>query len=337
MPAEPVISVDGFWNAPGLNLSHWPGHQTPKELRHELSTGAALAFVRLPEQRQRELAGDAVAIVNNHDDTDGVCSLFSLRYPDLALPRADALLRAAAAGDFYKAADEDALAIDAVVEAFADVQRSPIADELRGLEDTARHERAALALLELLPAMLDGELEPYRDLWGPAVERYRADCTDLAGCARDDIVHLDLTIWTAPAGARSSGSQADLFDPSRHALYGDTDADRVLVIAPRGAGATYRFVIGTRSWFDLPGRAAQARPDVRALARRLDELEGTRPTEASAWRTQGALGASPELWFGAAELESFSDHNPSLAPSRLAPERVRREVADALRAVLVLQ
>ena len=28
-PGEPLLSVDGAWGAPGLNLSHWPGNKTP--------------------------------------------------------------------------------------------------------------------------------------------------------------------------------------------------------------------------------------------------------------------------------------------------------------------
>jgi len=94
---EPVLSVDGAWNAPGLNLSHWPGNTTPKELKHDLSTGIALAFARLPEGRQEELAEGCVALANNHFDTDGVCAMFAVRHPELALPRSEELLAAAAA------------------------------------------------------------------------------------------------------------------------------------------------------------------------------------------------------------------------------------------------
>ena len=47
-----LISVDGAWGQPGLNLSHWPGNTTPRALRHDLSTGIALAFSRLsPDER----------------------------------------------------------------------------------------------------------------------------------------------------------------------------------------------------------------------------------------------------------------------------------------------
>ena len=74
---ERVISVDGAWGAPGLNLSHWPGNTTPRELKHDLSTGIALNFARLADGRRRELAQGCTAIANNHFDTDGVCAAFA--------------------------------------------------------------------------------------------------------------------------------------------------------------------------------------------------------------------------------------------------------------------
>ena len=63
---EAVISVDGTFGAPGLNLSHWPGNTTPKDLRHDLSTGSALLFARLePADRERRAAGCVAVAVGN--------------------------------------------------------------------------------------------------------------------------------------------------------------------------------------------------------------------------------------------------------------------------------
>ena len=63
--SEPVVSVDGAFGAPGLNLSHWPGNTTPPDLRHDLSTGAALAFAALsPEERARRAEG-CVAVASS--------------------------------------------------------------------------------------------------------------------------------------------------------------------------------------------------------------------------------------------------------------------------------
>ena len=193
--------------------------------------------------------------------------------------------------------------------------------------------RAQLAtdhLMEHLGALLDGEREPYRALFEPALERVRADQAELALCARDELVHLSWTIWTAP---RARGRAVA---PGRHALFGRSAADRQLVVAPSAEGARYRLVIGTRSWFDLESRPPLPRPDLAALAARLNELEKSAPSDAAAWRAEDPHDPSPELWFGGEEFERFSEHNAALAPSSLEPGIVRREVADALRAVASL-
>ncbi len=331
-PDEPVLSVDGAFAARGLNLSHWPGHATPRELRHDLSTGCALRFAALPGRERERLARGASAIVNNHYDTDGVLAVFATRHPELALPRSRPMLAAAAAGDFYQLPDLDALALDALVTALPDPERSPLARELAGLADRERHERCLHFLLERLPALLDGDLAPFRALWEPALEDARSDLADLARATRAERSELDLTLWQAPRGAASTRSRSQgRFDPGRHALHGSTRADRVLVTGPGPAGTTYRLVLSTLSWFDLVSEKRRPRPDLEALAARLNELEGTSATEALAWRTQPSASPAPELWFGGEALEHFAEHNAALAPSRLAENAVRVELERALR------
>jgi hypothetical protein len=137
-------------------------------------------------------------------------------------------------------------------------------------------------------------------------------------------------VFTAPDGVTSSRAPgtATAFDPGRHALFGATEADRALVIGPRGAGATYRLVVNTTSWFELSSGPRLARPDLAALAQRLNELERTDDAGEIAWRAQDA----PELWFGRGDAPFFAEHAPWLAESRLAPKIVKNEVFDALRA-----
>ena len=234
---ERVISVDGAWNARGLNLSHWPGNTTPCELAHELSTGVALNFAHLAEERRRELAHGCTAIANNHFDTDGVCAVFAVRHPELALPRAELLLDAAAAGDFFRVPNERAFQIDAIVGGLADEERSPWRDRWRGLDGRAKHEAVLIELVAHLPEILDGDLEAYASLWKRELEDLRADRTDLALAARDDIAHLDLCVWTAREGQNASRANASArhFDPGRHCVFGASTADRLLVIGPRQA------------------------------------------------------------------------------------------------------
>ena len=94
-----TIMIDG--HAPGFRMiSHWPGHGTPEALRHDLTTGSAFLYAEMSESRRRELIGDFSVITNNHYDTDGALSLFTMLRPEIALPHRDLTLRTARAGDF---------------------------------------------------------------------------------------------------------------------------------------------------------------------------------------------------------------------------------------------
>lgn len=331
LPALPVISIDGAWQAPGLNLSHWPGNRTPEPLRHDLSTGSALAFARLDPHERERLAAGCTEIRNNHYDTDGTTCAFAVRQPKLALAHAEGLLACARAGDFFEFASERAVAIDAAITGLADPQLSPLGAELAGLDDRARWQLATDHWMEHLPAALEGGLEPYRDLWEPRLERLARDRSQLERCRRDDLVHLDWTVWTAPTEFGAQG-----FDPGRHALLGFERADRVLVLSPVGGGTTFRLILSTLSWFDLTTRSALPRPDLDSLAATLNEREGTLPTDELAWRSQSLAGASPELWFGRVGHPLYAEHGgAALAPSALDPHAVRALIADELREKLV--
>lgn len=355
---EPVISVDGAFGAPGVNLSHWPGNTTPRELKHDLSTGIALEFARLPMSRRAELVRDCVAIANNHYDTDGACAIFAVLQPEQALERARFLLDVAATGDFFHLPSERALIVQLIVDGLVDPERSPWRSNFTGLSERARSEYVLRELMPRFAAILDGDVEPYADLWKRELETARSDLASLSGAARDEVTHLDLCVWTAPEirASHPPPAAADRFDPGRHPLFGSTRADRVLVIGPNGPGvvrpkvpgvigpkgaggsgpeepgATYRFLLSTLSWFDLVSRKMQPRPDLEGLAARLNELEDCDPALPRAWRAQATHSPSPELWFGRAEHEMFAEHAPVLEPSRLSPATVRRAIADALRA-----
>jgi len=314
LPSEPVLSVDGAWDAPGLNLSHWPGNRTPPELRHDLSTGIALNFARLPEQRQAELARGCTALANNHYDTDGLLALFALARPEEALAQADFLLEAAAAGDLYRVPSERAFALDALVTSLG-----------KGRGGAAAHQAVVLDLVGRLPEILAGGLEGLREHWQPQLERLRADLEALRGAAKDEIVHLELAVWTSERPIA----------PGRHALFGSSECDRALVLARGPGGTEARLVVNTTSWFELVSRPALPRPDLETLAARLNALEGTAPGNALAWRAQPIENPAPELWFGRAPLESFAEHNGALAPSRLDPVVIKRAVLESLRAAWV--
>ena len=324
---EPVLSVDGYFGAPGLNLSHWPGHETPLDLRHDLSTGSALLFARLDEAERARRAEGCVAVVNNHSDTDGLCATYAVLHPKEALTREQELLDAAAAGDFFQVPNEQAFSIDYLVSRWREPETSPIAARLAECPDEPAQRQLVIEdLLERLPRWLEGGYTEHEDIYGPALARLDRDRADLRAATRDELIHFDLTIWT--------GSLTSDFAPGRHALYAETDADRVLLLDPTSQGTRCRFVVNTTSWFDMVTREQLARPDLEALCERLQELERASGGE-SDWHTHDTTNAAPELWCGAPKQPTFDEHNELLELSSLSTEVLKHEIVEALRAVWV--
>ena len=322
---EPVLSVDGYFGAPGLNLSHWPGNETPEDLRHDLSTGSALLFARLEPELREERAAGCVAVVNNHSDTDGLCATYAILYPEQALLLEKELIDAAAAGDFFQVPSEQAFCIDHLVSHWREAETSPIAEKLAECEDEAAQRQLVIEdLLERLPRWLRGEYTEHEALYAPALSRLASDRAALRAALHDDLVHFDLSIFSGKAG--------EPFLPGRHALYAETEADRVLLLGTTDAGTTCRFVVNTTSWFEMQSREQLERPDLEALRARLEELERAAGGSAD-WHTHSITNAAPELWCGAPGQPSFDEHNLLLGQSLLTPEVLKHEVVEALRAV----
>jgi hypothetical protein len=146
----PAISCDGLVPGAALDLTHWQGNHTPNRYKADTSTEIALKFVATPEAKERW--SDAV-VVNNHFDTDGLLSIWTLLDPECADGCRELLVAGAEAGDFDEwPANDRGLWLDAAIRALAS-----------GTEDDAAAYRT---VLPQLPELIDN-LDERRDLWGP--------------------------------------------------------------------------------------------------------------------------------------------------------------------------
>jgi len=323
---RPVVMVDGsFGSAPrgGLHLAHWPRNRTPDELRRDLSTEVAFAFLDLDAERRAALAEGCVALALNHYDTDGVCALFALSRPEAALRHRELLNAVAAAGDFFEVRDDRAYAVDVALQ---DLGR-----RWKGDRDGLLSEA-----LDLLGRMLEDPAAE-EERWSDALERLEQDRRSLEGALFDDLVYLDLGVWSATLqGDGPAPTDEPTFDPGRHAFLGSGRHDRALLLGSGPAGTTARLVLGTRSFFDVVSRPPSGRPDLAALAACLNEAEGPRD-DGHRWHHQPQDGATPELWFGQEPLRLYAEHaGRALGWSRIDPLEIKRHVLDAIRDAWVL-
>ena len=137
----PAISCDGLVPGSALDLTHWQGNHTPRRYKADTSTEIALSFVVSAEAREQWATAVAV---NNHFDTDGVLSVWTLIDPEAALARYELLVAAAEAGDFDEwPASERGLWLDAAIRALGS----------RAGDDGAAYQTVLEQLLELIDGL----------------------------------------------------------------------------------------------------------------------------------------------------------------------------------------
>src|SRR5712692_11485297 len=126
----PKLSVDGtVGNA--VHFSHWKGNETPASVNADTSTEIALNLVAAANRE--ELTRGIDLVTNNHFDTDGVLSVWTMLTGERALELRDKLIPAAEAGDFCELSTEDAVRASIVIQGSdspIDDSGSPLAQQL---------------------------------------------------------------------------------------------------------------------------------------------------------------------------------------------------------------
>ncbi len=239
----PAISCDGLVPGAFLDLTHWQGNNTPARFKADTSTEIALNFVA-SSAASTQWAG--AVVVNNHFDTDGVLSIWTLLEPEQALRHRDLLVATAEAGDFDEwPADERGLWLDASIRAMG----SLAADDAE----------AYSSVLPQLPELI-ASLEARRDLWGPEWDALQAAvAAQESGALRFECYGTIGLLIHAPSQPEAPGPLL-----ARWFLPGAT---RYLLSFARDGGLfDYRYERPHYAWADTVVRLPLPQPDASALA-----------------------------------------------------------------------
>src|SRR5437016_14522194 len=210
----PKLSVDGTVDH-AIHFSHWKGNQTPVSVKADTSTEIALNLVAAPNRD--ELTQGIDLVTNNHFDTDGVLSVWTILACERALELRDKLIPAAEAGDFCEFPKEAAVRASIVIQGSDqpspnDESGSPLACYLAGeeIDDDARAYELVLPEVERVLAQTDSYEHLWRAAWqkiAAAIESFEQEAskvTEFADCGMS-LVTLAPGIF-GPAG----------FDPAHH-------------------------------------------------------------------------------------------------------------------------
>src|SRR5262245_33690377 len=109
----PKLSVDGTVSN-SIHFSHWEGNSTPAEVKADTSTEIALKLVTSPNRST--LTDNLDLVTNNHCDTAGVLSVWTVLTGERAAEYRDVLISAAEAGDFSEYSSPDGVRISIAIQ-----------------------------------------------------------------------------------------------------------------------------------------------------------------------------------------------------------------------------
>lgn len=307
----PKLSVDGTVDN-SIHLSHWQGNTTPSELKADTSTEIALNLVASPNRAA--LTKGIELVTNNHFDTDGVLSCWTVLTGERALAYRDLIISAAEAGDFSEYSSDDGVRVSIAIQGSDQASPnnddgSPLARLLAGeeVDDDARAYELVLPKVEHLLT----HINDYEPLWREGWRSVVAAVESFEKGKSKVIEQSDISLITlAPELFDSAG-----FSPTRHsapytAISKFAKGKLFLIAIPASSGWFYRIDYPYYSWAETVVRPRIARRD---LAPALELLNSRETNRDGRWQTDNREMTS---------AAKFLDSAGTLAASRLEPDEV---------------
>jgi hypothetical protein len=314
----PKLSVDGTVGN-SIHFSHWQDNETPEEVKADTSTEIALNLVTSPNREN--LTQGIELVTNNHFDTDGILSVWTVMTGERAAEYRDVLIAAAEAGDFSEYSTETGIRVSIAIQGSDQASPnnddgSPLARRIAGAEvdDDARAYELVMPEVERLITNINEYEDLWRDGWesiSKAVESFEAGASKVTELPENQISLITL----APEIFSGSG-----FNPTRHAApytaISRYARGMLYVIAiPAGGGWFYRIDYPYYSWAETIVRPTVHRRDFTDALRRLNDTE----RNPGSWRLDNREMTS---------AVKFLDETGSLAASSYLPD----EIADIIAA-----
>jgi Family of unknown function (DUF6687) len=309
----PKLSVDGTVDN-SIHFSHWEGNQTPAEVKADTSTEIALNLAASPNRAQ--LTNGIELVTNNHFDTDGVLSVWTVLNGERALPYRDLLIAAAEAGDFSEHSSDDGVRVSIAIQGSDQASPnnddgSPLARLMAGeeVDDDARAYELVLPRVEHLLTNINEYESLWREGWNSVAaaiesfEKGRSKVTEYS----DGKISL---ITLAPELFDGAG-----FSPTRHsapytAISKFAKGELFLIAIPTSGGWFYRIDYPYYSWAETVVRPRIEHRDLSSALNLLNDKEGNRD---GSWQTDKREMTS---------AVKFLDSARTLAASRLEPDAV---------------
>src|ERR1044071_1153604 len=309
----PKLSVDGTVDN-SIHFSHWEANATPAEVKADTSTEIALNLVASPNRAA--LTQGIELVTNNHFDTDGVLSVWTVLTGERALAYRDLLIAAAEAGDFSEYSSDDGVRVSIAIQGSDQASPnnddgSPLAKLIAGeeVDDDARAYELVLPRVEHLLTNINDYESLWRGGWNSvaaAIESFEEGKSRVTEYSDAKISLITL--------ARELFDGAG-FSPTRHsapytAISKFAHGELFLIAIPASDGWFYRIDYPYYSWAETVVRPRIERRDLSGVLTLLNEKESNRD---GTWQTDDREMTS---------AVKFLDNARMLVASRLDPHAV---------------
>jgi hypothetical protein len=312
----PKLSIDGTVGN-SIHFSHWEGNKTPTEVKADTSTEIALNLVTSSNRLQ--LTEGIELVTNNHFDTDGVLSVWTVLKGEGAAEYRDVLIGAAEAGDFSEYSSDAGIRISLSIQgsdqASPNECGSPLVRFLAGGEvdddDDARAYELVLPEVEKLLRRVDD----YEPLWRAGWQQIETACSSFEKGESQVTEFSDtrMSLITLAPEVFNGGT----FNPTKHAapytaISRYARGQLYLIAIPAAGGWFYRIDYPYYSWAETIVRPHIQRRD---FSNALDRLNEPEKSVAGRWQLDNREMTS---------IAKFLNPERALVPSTQQPDEVAR-------------
>ena len=307
----PKLSVDGTVDN-AIHFSHWQGNETPAEVKADTSTEIALKLVASPNKAA--LTKGIELVTNNHFDTDGVLSCWTVLTGERALAYRELLIAAAEAGDFSEHSSDDGVRVSIAIQGSDQASPnnddgSPLAQLLAGesVDDDARAYELVLPEVEHLLTNINDYESLWREGWenvAAAIQSFERGKSSVAEYSNVSLITLAPELFDG-AGFRPTKHAAPYTAISKFAK-----GELFVIAIPTNGGWFYRVDYPYYSWAETVVRPRIQR---RNLTDALQLLNAKELNRDGRWQTDNREMTS---------AAKFLDGNTTLAASSIEPDQV---------------
>lgn len=324
LDSVPKLSVDG--TVPNsVHFSHWKENETPSEVKADTSTEIALKLIASPNRLQ--LTHGIELVTNNHFDTDGVLSVWTVLNGERALSLRDKLISAAEAGDFSELTSDDGVRVSLAIQGPDPAGNesdsgSPLAKFIKGgaVDDDARAYELVLPEVEKLLRNVNAYEHLWRHGWERIARALESFETGASRVAEVSDVGLSLIILDPTAFGLEG------FNPATHAvpftaISRYAHGQLFLIATPYQNGWSYRIDYPYYSWAETVVRPRIQRSDLTALVKQLNERE---VMNARNWQLDSSEMSSAVKFFAANKTPGASQQKPDEVAATVRAEFLSR-------------